>query len=258
MGTAHNKHTPRTIAIIAQKGGTGKTTTTAALGAGLSRSGLKVLYVDLDPQANLTGMLGATTQGVTLYDLLTSRKAKAADAIQDTPQGAIIAASGRLAEGDILTGTGREYRLRETLEPVKKGFDVTLIDCPPTLGVLSVNALTAADGAIIPLRADRFSLDALTEFYETYATVRRYTNPALSILGVLVTCYNSRATINRLCLEALQEKASALGVTVYTPPIRRTVALEESQYSPDIFTQPRSNAAKDYGEIVSTLLHQLQ
>lgn len=257
MPKAHTIRRPHTVAIVAQKGGTGKTTTTAALGAGLTRSGYRVLYVDLDPQANLTMMQGATPQGLTVYDLLTDRRAKVADAIQTTPQGAIIAASGRLAEDGILTTTGKEYRLREILEPVRGGYDVILIDCPPSLGVLSINALTAADGAIVPLKADRFSMDALGEFYQTFQVVKKYTNPRLHVLGVIVTQYNSRATINRLCMESLQEQAAALGVTVYQPPIRRTVALEESQYSPDIF-QSKNNAAADYGAIISQIINQLQ
>lgn len=249
---------PHTIAIIAQKGGTGKTTTTAALGAGLTRSGYSVLYIDVDPQGNLSQMLGAATTGTTVYTLLTDRKTKARDAIQATPQGAIIAASGRLAEDGILTTTGKEYRLREALEPVKNDFDIILIDCPPQLGVLSINALTAADGAIIPLKADRFSLDTLGELYQTYEVVKRYTNPSLTIMGILVTQYNSRATVNRLCLEQLQEQADALGLHIYQPPIRRTVALEEVQYTGDIFSLPKSNGAADYGAIVEQIIKQLQ
>lgn len=257
MPKVHTTHIPHTISIVAQKGGTGKTTTTAAIGAGLTRVGYSVLYVDLDPQANLTMMLGASSKGTTVFDLLTGRKVKAKDAIQNTPHGAIIAASGRLAEDGILTVTGKEYRLREALEPVKKDFDVVLIDCPPSLGILSINALTAADGVIVPLKADRFSTDALGEFYQTFEVVKKYTNPNLRILGVVVTQYTTRATINRLCLENLQEQAASIGISVYNPPIRRTVSLEESQYSPDIFSS-KSNAASDYGAIIDQIIKQLQ
>lgn len=246
----------KVIAIASQKGGVGKTTSTAAVGMGLTRSGYKVLHIDLDPQANLSQMMGATTTGITVYDLLTNRKAGTKDAIQTTPQGAIIAANGRLAEDGILTTTGKEYRLREALEPVKNSFDFILLDSPPSLGILSINALTAADGAIVPLKADRFSLDALGEFYQTFSVVQKYTNHDLTILGIIITQYNSRATINRLCLEQLQEQADELGLHVYQPPIRRTVALEEVQYTGNIFDLPRSNGAADYGAIVEQIIKQ--
>lgn len=243
----------KVIALCAQKGGTGKTSTTAALGAGLHKAGQHVLFVDLDPQANLSAMLGADTTGKTITDVFTGKKITTA--IQTTPHGDIIAADGMLAAKGTLAGSNPEYRLQQALEPVRKKYDVVLVDCAPTLGLLTVAGLTAADGAIIPLKADRFSCDSLAEILDTIQTVKRRTNRRLSVYGVLITMFSKNATVQRVMLEELTEKATAAGITVYSPPIRKGVAVEEMQITG---TLSRSGAADDYRQFTAAVLKQLK
>jgi len=235
------------IALLNQKGGVGKTTTAAALGAGLTRAGYKVLLIDLDAQGNLTSATGASSTGTTALEVLT-RKAKAQDAIQDTPQGAIIAAGAGLAAEGILTATGKEYRLREAMEPIKKRYDYILIDCPPSLGILTINALTAATSCIIPAQADIFSLQAVGQFSQTLDAIRQYTNPALSLKGILITRYSGRAVLRREISELLQDAAAQLNTRVFDTRIRECIAIGEAQtVKQDIYSYaPRSNAAADY------------
>lgn len=237
-----------TVAIINQKGGVAKTTTAAALGAGLRQQGYRVLFVDLDPQSNLSTILRADTQQAAgSFEMLT-KQCTAAQAIQTTPSGAVIAASGALAADGLLTTTGKEYRLKEVLQPLQAAFDYCIIDCPPSLGVLTVNALTAADKCIIPAQADLFSLQALTQFAKTFEAVQRYTNPNIKIDGVLVTRYSKQAILSRELLKALQETAAELGTQVYSTTIREGIAVKEAQaVQQDIFTYaPKSKPAADY------------
>ena len=239
------------IAVTAQKGGVGKTATTAAIGAGLHRAGKRVLSIDIDPQANLSAQLGAG-QRVTIYDVLTDR-ASAESAAQETPQGAIIAADARLAERGILTGRGAEYRLRDALAPLKGKFDFCLIDTPPTLGALTISAMTAADHLLLPAKADRFSVSALQEIADTIQTVRAQTNKRLTVAGVLVTMFARRTTVNRVMLDELREQAEQLGFRVLDPPIRRAVAVEEAQLGGSVFDS-RNGAAEDYQQIIDQIL----
>lgn len=246
----------KTICIVNQKGGVGKTASAAAIGAGLHRAGQRVLYIDLDPQRNLSLQLGAI-QGATVYSVLTG-KTTATAAIQNTAQGRIIPADRRLSEKGILTGKGAEYRLKDAITPIKNKFDVCLIDCPPSLGALTVAALTAADGVIIPCKADRFSLDALHEISGTLDAIRASSNAALQVYGVLITQYSGRTTAHRLLLEEIQELAAAHNMTVYAPPIRRAIAVEETQITGGTVYDTRNNAAADYQQIVNTLLTQIK
>ena len=244
------------ISIVNQKGGVAKTTTTAALGAGLTFTGKRVLLVDLDPQCNLSRTMGARTDGKTALEVLTG-KAKAQEAIQDTPGGHIIAAGPGLGAEGILTRTGNEYRLHEALEPVKKKFDFILLDCPPSLGVLSINALTAAKYAIVPAQADRFSLEALGQFYDTFTAVKRYTNKALEIMGVLITRYNGRSVLSRDAADMISDEAAKLGTRVFNTRIREGIAVKEAQMVGESLFKyaPKSNAAADYKEFVQEVLH---
>lgn len=244
------------VAIINQKGGVGKTTTTAALGAGLSLKGRRVLYIDLDPQGNLSDTMNASTTGTTALEVLT-RKAKAREAIQNTPEGAIIAAGAGLAEEGIIRGTGREYRLKEAIEPIKERFDYILIDCPPSLGVLSVAALTAADSCIVPAQADKYSLTALEQFRGTLEAVQQYTNSGLRLVGILITRYSSRAILSREAVEMMEDAAASMGTMVFNTRIREAVAVKESQMmKQNIFSYaPKSNAAADYMNFVQEVLN---
>lgn len=243
-----------TIVTANQKGGVGKTTTAAAVGMGLTLAGYRVLFVDADPQGNLTRMM-ATAPGLTLYSIIKEgREAKAA--VQTVTGGSIIPSDARLAERGILTGRGAEYTIKTALKPLASKFDVCIIDTPPTLGALTVTALAAADGVIVPTKADRFSVDGLRTFAGTVAAIKQRTNPVLELLGVVVTAYNRNTNLNRAVLEALTAQAEQLGTKVYGT-IRRTVAAEEWQYSGNVFGTP-STAADDYKEITAQIAQDIK
>lgn len=252
-----------TIAILNQKGGTGKTTTAHALGAGLARRGYRVLFVDLDAQGNLSYSIGAAGASPTIADLLQQAidHPEALDtrsAIKHTPQGDIITSSPNIAGADtVLADTlGREYKLKEILEPIKAEYDYIVIDTPPTLGTLTINALTAADKAIAPAQADIYSMTALAQLQTTVETVKRYTNSSLSLQGILLTRYNARAVITREVAERLEQAAKEYGTKLYRARIRECTALKEAAITQtDIFSYaPRSNAAKDYADFIEEFL----
>lgn len=234
------------VAIVNRKGGVGKTATAQALGAGLMKRGYKVLYIDLDSQTNLSYGLGAATDGLTSMDVLKG-DAAADRATQHTPQGDVIAGSEALAGADAaITGTGKEYRLKEAIDGLQ--YDYIIIDTPAALGTLTVNALTAANSAIIPVQAEIYSLQGIGQLNQTIEAVKKYCNPALSIKGILLTRYNGRAIISRDMQSNLQEAAQQLKTRLYSTPIRECISIKEAQaQQQDIYSYaPRSNAAKDY------------
>ena len=244
----------KTVSLINRKGGVAKTATAHALGAGLLRKGYSVLYVDLDSQTNLSAGLQAKPTAYSSMDVLT-RRTTAQEAIQHTPQGDIIAASENLASADItITGTGKEYRLREALEGLQ--YDFVVIDTPAALGTLTVNALTAADSAIIPVQADIDSLQAIVQLSDTIETVRKYCNRDLSIAGILLTRYSGRAILSRDMQSNIEEAASLLNTKLYSTPIRECISVKEAKAcKQDIFSYaPRSNAAKDYAAFIDEFL----
>lgn len=242
------------IAILNQKGGVAKTTTTACIGAGLNREGYKVLYIDLDPQCNLSDIVGASTESKTVLELL-QRKATVEGVIQRTTQGDIIPSSAGLAQEGILTATGKEYRLKEVLEPIKGVYDYVLIDCPPSLGILTINALTAATSCIIPSQADKLSLQAIEQFKGTLEVIKRYTNPQITVKGIVITRYNGRAVLSRDYADMLQEIAESLNSVVFSARIRECIAVKEAQaMQQDIFTYaPKSNGARDYKALIDEI-----
>lgn len=242
----------RTIAIVAQKGGTGKTTTSAALCAGLTRRGKRVLTIDLDPQANLSYIMRADTRHITAKNLL-EETAKAAQAIQETPAGAIIAASPLLSIADIPRTANS--RLKKALEAIAGQYDYCLIDCPPSLGPLTINGLTAADGVIIPTMPDALSLQGVGALMQTIETVKGKANPSLQVMGLLLTRYSSRALINRAGERQTEGIAAQHGTKLYKTRIRECVALREAQaMQEDIFSYaPRSRGAADYSALIDEM-----
>lgn len=245
-----------TYSIINQKGGVGKSTTALAIGAGLSLKGYSVLYVDLDAQGNLSYTMGASTQGYNAMGVL-QRPDTARSEVQHLEQGDIIASSPALAGADaVVTETGKEYRLKEALEGLSGDYDYCIIDTPPALGILTVNALTACGGVIIPAQADIYSLQGISQLNNTLQTVKRYCNPALSILGIVLTRYNGRAIIRREVAEMLEQTARGLNTKLYKSRIRECTALVEAQATKqNIYSYaPRSNAAADYKALVAEIL----
>ena len=240
------------IAVINQKGGVAKTTTAHAIAAGLKQEGYKVLMVDLDGQESLTVCTGAALEILT-------RKAKAAQAIVRTDSGDIIPASDGLGAADtILKDIGKEYRLKEALKPISGAYDYCVIDCPPSLGILTINALTAANSCIVPAQADFLSLQAIGQLQQTVQTVRTYTNKWLKVKGIVITRYSARAVLSRDAADMIQAKAAEIGTKVYDTKIRECVSLKEAQaVRQSIFDYaPRSNGAKDYKALIAEIIEE--
>ena len=245
-------------AIINRKGGVGKTATAHTLGAGLRRKKKSVLFIDLDSQTNLTYTMDANGDGLTIQDVIEDG-ADINEAIQHTAQGDIIPGAPGLSTADsTLTATGKEYRLKEALEKLKKNYDYIIIDTPAQLGILTINALTAANNAIIPVQAEIYSLQGIGLLNETIEAVKKYTNPVLYVKGILTTRYNSRAVISRDMQGNIEDLAKTLYTTCYKTPIRECTALKEAQaMKQDIFTYaPKSNAAIDYSAFIKEYMKQ--
>lgn len=250
------------IATINQKGGVGKSTTTHAIGAGLFLRGYKVLFVDLDAQGNLSYALGvgAGLPGLSSLDVMTGTTA-AGQAVQKTAQGNAIASSPALAGADtVITEVGKEYRLKEALEILQGQYDYCLLDTPPALGILTVNALTACNGVIIPAQADIFSLQGISQLYGTLQTVKKYCNPSLKVMGILLTRYSGRAIISREIAEMTEQTAAQLDTKLYASKIRENTAIKEAQARRQSIYDyaPKSNATADYNALVDEIIREEQ
>lgn len=245
------------ITITNQKGGVAKSTTSQNLGAGLANRGYKVLLIDLDAQANLTLSCGVKEPAKTVYSILKD-KTLTADAITPIKENlSLIPASLALSTADLeLNGVGKEYKLAEALESIKGDYDYIIIDTPPALSILTVNALTVADKVIIPAQADLFSLEAIKQLYNTIETIKRYTNKDLTIAGILLARYNNRNILTQELTEVLNSTADYLKTKVFKHTIREAVAIKESQArKQDIFTySPESNVAGDYNGFVEEVI----
>lgn len=248
----------KTLAIINQKGGVGKSTTAQALAAGLTLKGYKVLTVDLDPQGNTSFTLGASKDGATALGVLLE-EVKPADAVQLTKYGDIIAGSKALAGADAyLTETGKEYRLKEALEQIKGSYNYIVIDTPPALGILTTNALTACNSVIIPAQADIYSLQGIADLADTIKPVKKYCNPELKIEGILFTRYSPRSAFNKELAELAGELAGNLGTKVFTTMIREAVAVKKAQaVQQSVFEyDPKSKVADDYRAFIDELIRE--
>ncbi len=215
------------IAVLNQKGGVGKTTTTINLAAYLAKMGKDVLVVDLDPQGNATSGLGLPkTQSVTTYDVLVNG-ALAGQAIQDVDSEGVslIPANADLAaaEVELVSRPDREQLLKQAL--AHTSHDYVLIDCPPSLGLLSVNALAAADWVLIPVQAEYYALEGLTQLLSTVQRVRQGLNPNLELLGVAVTMYDGRTSLSDSVYKELQKH---FGAKLFKTVIPRNVRLAEA------------------------------
>ena len=245
------------FAVINQKGGVGKSTISAVLLSGLTKKGFSVLAVDLDAQGNLSFTAGADTQNQKNTFQLLTEKVSVPDLIQHTEQGDIIPSSSSLAGADaFITNTGKEFRLKEALEQIKDNYDYIILDTPPALGILTVNALTAADSAIIPAQADVYSLQGIAQLSETIALVKKYCNPNLKIAGILLTRYSTRAVLNRDIANMMREQAKNLDTKLFKTAIREAVAVREAQISQkSIFDYaPKANVTEDFQNFINELL----
>jgi chromosome partitioning protein len=239
----------RIISVANQKGGTAKTSTAHALVTGAAYKGKRSLAIDFDPQGNLSFIMGADANRAGAYELM-KQQAKAAQIVQYTSQGDIIPASLNLAAADTeFSGKpGRDFFLQAALEPLQDDYDVVVIDTPPTLGTLLVNALTASDEVIIPMNADILSLQGLYQLAETINQVKSFCNKGLKVTGILLTRYSGRTVLARDIKETIEAKCAELGIPLLNTVIRDGVAVREAQTTQEsLFAYaPNSNPAKDY------------
>jgi chromosome partitioning protein len=248
--------TTRVLAVANQKGGVAKTTTVASLGSALAELGQKVLLVDLDPQACLTFSLGIDPEDleVSVHHVLT-QGADPTEVIIETEDGVdLLPATIELAraEADLLTRTGREYVVRTVVEDVDR-YDWVLLDCPPSLGVLTVAALTAATGVLVPLQCETLSHRGVGQLLDTVHDVRRFTNRDLEVWGVLPTLYDGRTNHARAVLENISE---SYHLDVLEPPIPKSIRFAEAPAAGrSILRTSRSNkGATAYRELAANLL----
>jgi len=248
----------RIIALCNQKGGVGKTTTTINLGAALAEYGRRVLAIDFDPQGALSAGLGVQTHDVpTIYDLLLSKQHDPADAIQHTSVEGLDVIPANIdlsaAEVHLVTEVAREQILASVLRRVSADYDVILVDCQPSLGLLTVNALTASHGVIIPLECEFFALRGVALLIETIDKVRDRLNPAITLDGILATMYDSRTLHSR---EVLERVVDAFGDEVLETVITRTVKFPDATVAATPITSfaPEHQASKAYRQLARELV----
>ncbi|WP_181312359.1 ParA family protein [Nocardioides campestrisoli] len=249
-----------TLAVANQKGGVAKTTSVASIGAALVEEGQSVLLVDLDPQACLTFSLGLDPEDLDLsvHHVLT-KGIDAREVIVTTSDGPdLLPATIELAraEADLLTRTGREHVIRSMLEDLAEQgtvYDWVLLDCPPSLGVLTVAALTAADGVVVPLQCETLSHRGVGQLLDTVHDVRRFTNRSLTVWGVLPTMYDGRTTHARTVLETISE---TYDLDVIEPPIPKTIKFAEAPAAGRsiLSTSRTSKGARAYREVAKNLV----
>ncbi len=248
----------KVIAIANQKGGVAKTTTAVNLAACLAAAGKKVLLVDIDPQGNASSGLGIDKEGLEhcIYDALINNlpvesitRETAIAGLQVVP--ATIQLAG--AEIELVTAISREIKLKKALAAIRDNYDYIIIDCPPSLGLLTLNALTAADTIIIPIQCEYYALEGLGQLMNTLELVRKHLNPALEIEGALLTMFDARTNLS---IQVVDEVKNFFKSKVYATIIPRNVRLSEapSHGQPIILYDARSRGAEVYQELAKEVL----
>lgn len=244
------------IAVANQKGGVGKTTTAVSLAAGLSALGQKTLLLDMDPQGNATSGLGIRAGSKTTYEVLINQL-PLSDAIVKTKHQNLhlLPSDIRLAaaEVELVDQQKREFRLSQTADILKEAYDFILIDCPPSLSLLTINALTAADSVLIPIQCEYYALEGVTALNATIARVQKTFNPNLKLEGVLLTMFDGRTNLS---LQVADEVKKHFRSKVFLSIIPRSVRLGEApSHGEPIFTyDPRSAGAIAYSELANEIL----
>ncbi len=251
-------YSARIIAVVNQKGGVGKTTTTINIGAALTLRGKKVLIIDLDPQGNASTGLGLhkRERGTTLYEVLIDG-ADVQESVHDTSVPGLHLIPSHIdlsaAEMEIGTQSGRNTRLRDALTPLQTSYDYILIDCPPALGLLTVNALATSHSVMVPLQCEFFALEGLSQLLKTVEMAKGSINPGLVIEGVMLTMYDVR---NRLSAQVAADVRKHLGRAVFQNMIPRNVRIAEAPSfgKPVMMYDPSSSGAKAYTALADELL----
>ncbi|ADQ05752.1 cobyrinic acid ac-diamide synthase [Caldicellulosiruptor owensensis OL] len=252
----------RIVAIVNQKGGVGKTTTCVNLSAAISKKGKKVLAVDCDPQGNLTSGFGIDKKSLsrTTYDVLIGSCSAEEAIIKDKFENlSVLPANVNLAgaEIELVSMIARELRLKDAIEKIKIEYDYIFIDCPPSLGLLTLNALVAADSVIIPIQCEYYALEGLSQLSNTISLVRKHLNKRLEIDGVVLTMFDSRTNLS---LEVVEEVKRFFGQKVFLSVIPRNVRLSEAPSFglPGIIYDPDSKGAKAYIELAEEYINRIE
>ena len=244
------------ISIANQKGGVSKSTTAQVIAEVFNGNRKKTLMIDLDPQGNLSFAVGANLENTpTIYNVMKG-ELKAEDILQATPSGDILPANILLSGADMeFISTGREYLLKESISDIRHGYEYIIIDCPPALSILTVNALTASDFVVIPSLADVFSMQGLSQLNATVQSVKKFCNPALKIAGILLTKFTQRNIISGQIKHTLDTIAGQMNTGLFNACIRSSIALQEGQLQQKnlLIYASSSNAIIDYIDFISEL-----
>lgn len=245
------------IAFTNQKGGVGKTTSSQCFGLGLIEQGKKVLFVDLDQQCSLSLVLGVP-KGTepNVYDVLLG-EVQIKKAIHKMPKFDVLPASPSLTNADkVITEVGKEFRLKEAIDPIRHDYDFIILDCPPNLGILTIIALAAADEVIIPTQASILEFSSVEEFGKTFKIVKKYVNPSLTLSGLLLCKHNPRTTLAKELGELTRDMAEEMGTKLFETTIRSSIKMNEAQtLKENLFHYaPNSTVAQDYTDFVNEYL----